>query len=720
NTPGNVAGSYTVRSGDTLQSIALSVWGDSAMWFYIADANGLTDTDVLVAGTVLSLPNKITNVHNNSGTFRPYSPGEAIGDTSPTLPTAPAPPKPKGGCGGLGAIIVIVVTVVVAVVAPQFIPALSGGGFWATVGTAALANAAGQVTGNIVGVQNGFDFRSFATAAISAGVTYGALNKTGLSARVSSATGSKYAAVAARAVVGNVIHQGVGNLTGSQQGFSWSSVAISGIGAAAGAVASDKLNLTTTNAQGVVSQVGTTTGADLGLAAVNAGGFALTQLVVNGGKVNWQQVATDTVTGFIQNRGSSKLIEQQRAAQGNDVAYEEDYAIAPKGKPQGPGVVLTEADAPASWRLATSATETMASSDMNLAFNADDFARVVSGMEFRPDVDAAQQRLDYDAVRLGQAYLRQNPGATIGEVQTLLSNYMESPETRQTLRAQGLPAFVDTETTTMGWAVRPDGDSMARELGGSSSLQARPDPLPWEVLASSPLINNDYLKVGVNEFIGNVNLVGMGANLLSGGRVNFEIASLEYDNPMLGTTLELALMAVPLLGTRKIAAEGIEHVLEGRAANSAEGLATRRAYLNEKFGRTGNLDSDITLRGYMSDVERLNISTEHGEAILYSGPGNRLRAEAFSRNGGVTLESTPGGAWLDNQALFKRLPPEQAILPWERLSQRYAQGASGPVNVFIDGASPRGVFTRIELPALYANPNVPMIIKNGVQPIRIK
>ncbi|ROH83778.1 hypothetical protein ED236_12250 [Pseudomethylobacillus aquaticus] len=146
---------------------------------------------------------------------------------------------------------------------------------------------------------------------------------------------------------------------------------------------------------------------------------------------------------------------------------------------------------------------------------------------------------------------------------------MESPETRQILRAQGLPAFVDTETTTMGWAVRPDGDSIARELGGSSSLQARPDQSPWEVLASSPMINNDYLKVGVNQFIGNVNLVGMGANLLSGGRVNFEIASLEYNNPMLGTTLELALMAVPVLGTRKIAAEGIEYVLKGRGANSA-------------------------------------------------------------------------------------------------------------------------------------------------------
>ena len=39
--PGAVATTYLVKNGDTLQSIASSVWGDSAMWYLIADANGL-------------------------------------------------------------------------------------------------------------------------------------------------------------------------------------------------------------------------------------------------------------------------------------------------------------------------------------------------------------------------------------------------------------------------------------------------------------------------------------------------------------------------------------------------------------------------------------------------------------------------------------------------------------------------------------------------------
>jgi len=157
------------------------------------------------------------------------------------------------------------------------------------------------------------------------------------------------------------------------------------------------------------------------------------------------------------------------------------------------------------------------------------------------------------------------------------------------------------------------------------------------------------------------------------------------------------------------------------AADSAgaDALALRRSYLDAKFGRTGDLNNDINLRGYMSRVETLNVSSAPGDAIFYSGPGNRGLAELFGQTGGTTLESTPGGAWLDNQALFKRLPPEMAIQPWDRLSQRFAQEASGSVSAFIDGASTRGTFYRVELPALQANPNVNLILRNGNQPIRL-
>lgn len=41
----------------------------------------------------------VTNIHNNSQTYRPYEPGLAIGDTTPTIPDPPPPPSGDDGCG---------------------------------------------------------------------------------------------------------------------------------------------------------------------------------------------------------------------------------------------------------------------------------------------------------------------------------------------------------------------------------------------------------------------------------------------------------------------------------------------------------------------------------------------------------------------------------------------------------------------------------------------
>ncbi|MDC5395740.1 hypothetical protein OHW68_18005, partial [Acinetobacter baumannii] len=40
--PSSASTSYVVNNGDTLQSIALSVWGDASMWYMLADVNGLS------------------------------------------------------------------------------------------------------------------------------------------------------------------------------------------------------------------------------------------------------------------------------------------------------------------------------------------------------------------------------------------------------------------------------------------------------------------------------------------------------------------------------------------------------------------------------------------------------------------------------------------------------------------------------------------------------
>jgi hypothetical protein len=75
-----------VQDGDTLQSIAEQIWGDSNFWYLIADANGLNGSSQLTAGMDLIIPNKVANVSNSNSTYRVYDPNLAIGDTSPTHP----------------------------------------------------------------------------------------------------------------------------------------------------------------------------------------------------------------------------------------------------------------------------------------------------------------------------------------------------------------------------------------------------------------------------------------------------------------------------------------------------------------------------------------------------------------------------------------------------------------------------------------------------------
>jgi hypothetical protein len=63
----------------------------------IADDNGLSGSESLVAGMNLVIPNKVHNARNNSDTYKVYDPNEAIGDTAPT---AAKPPRTVAG-GGL-------------------------------------------------------------------------------------------------------------------------------------------------------------------------------------------------------------------------------------------------------------------------------------------------------------------------------------------------------------------------------------------------------------------------------------------------------------------------------------------------------------------------------------------------------------------------------------------------------------------------------------------
>ena len=225
--PGEGGGSgstYTVRAGDTLESVARAMFGDASLWYMLADANGLSGAAALSAGQVLRIPAGLANLHNTSDTFRPYDSARHIGDT---LPTTPKPPK-KPKCGGFGAILLAVVAVAVTLIAlpgaaPTFLQGVLAG---------AAGSAASQAVGLATGIQKKFDFKGLALSALAGGVTAGLgdvdIVGKGFSKFMSA---DKFFNAAIRGLAANALTQGVGVASGLQQRFDWAGVAAAGAGA---------------------------------------------------------------------------------------------------------------------------------------------------------------------------------------------------------------------------------------------------------------------------------------------------------------------------------------------------------------------------------------------------------------------------------------------------------------------------------------------------------
>lgn len=287
--PAAATGSYPVKSGDTLQSIAQAAYGDSALWYQIAQANGLTGNADLRVGQILNIPTRVGGTHNTADTFAPYDPSKVQGSTSPNLPT-PAGNADDGGCGAIGAILMVVVAVVVTVVtygeaAPEMAELL-GSTFAGDVAAGAIAGAAGsvasQAVGNATGVQNGFSWSQVGLAAVGGAVTGGLDAAGGLSV-----TGSTLANGAIRGAVSSVVTQGLSVAVGLQDHFSWQQVAISaaagGVGAAVGGMAGGALAGSGMSAGVQRAVVGT-------LAGIAAG---TTAAVMRGGRIDVARIATD-------------------------------------------------------------------------------------------------------------------------------------------------------------------------------------------------------------------------------------------------------------------------------------------------------------------------------------------------------------------------------------------------------------------------------------------
>ncbi len=104
---------------------------------------------------------------------------------------------------------------------------------------------------------------------------------------------------------------------------------------------------------------------------------------------------------------------------------------------------------------------------------------------------------------------------------------------------------------------------------------------------------------------------------------------------------------------------------------------------------------------YLRIVDGIDVSTPRNGAVFYSGRGNRELAEQFAaQNGRTTLEMTPGGRWLDQQELFgpnSPLTSDEALQVWSRLSQRFADEASGNAVGFVRGARAESISIRLNI-----------------------
>jgi YD repeat-containing protein len=286
--PGNNL-SYTIRDGDTLQGIALQMYGNASLWFVIAEANGLSAGATLKAGTQILIPNTVQNGTITADNHKVYSEGDIVGSTLPNLKSPP--PPSHGGCGSILAIIIVVVIAIVvavvtagiggALVASLGISTTTTGGLIAAAAVYAVAGAVVAAIGSIVqqglfialGYQEKFSWKQVAGAAVS-GALSGAAAGLGAGAQLAAQAGkltevaAEYVKVASALLkVASVASQ---QLIENGKITSWTSLAAAGVGGyaqaagsiSAGANATNSLSsaafkASATSALGTASQVST-------------------------------------------------------------------------------------------------------------------------------------------------------------------------------------------------------------------------------------------------------------------------------------------------------------------------------------------------------------------------------------------------------------------------------------------------------------------------------
>jgi RHS repeat-associated protein len=228
-------------------------------------------------------------------------------------------------------------------------------------------------------------------------------------------------------------------------------------------------------------------------------------------------------------------------------------------------------------------------------------------------------------------------------------------------------------------------------------------------------IKGDYYKPentaqAVGQFLGQVGVGFTPAGIFADIRdLSAAYGDIQKDGLSWGSGTNLALGAVAVIpGVGDVVKGAGKAILRTFTKNAQEIRAIdRAAVLSDaptvnlsEFGNAAETTGAI-------DVAALDFSTGANKAVFYSGPGNRARALTFADNTGtMPIDLTPGGKYLNSLKLYDTLPAAEADAIWSLASKQYAAGASGKINLFINGARPDRVFHTIERPLIEANPTI--------------
>jgi YD repeat-containing protein len=274
----NNLGSYTLQAYDTLESVAFQIYGDSSLWYVIADANGVSDRNAragsaggLQVGQRLNIPALARSAHHSSKTRAVLNSSQMLGNISATTPIPMPPASPMKHHSLIASIVVAVACIAATIFTAGLIGVIAGvsggssslfaigagvlkGASFGLAGTMAAGFSAGfvgslssQGIANALNMQKGIDFKSALISGLTLAATSGIFKALGgtkaYTDLVQKADGlsinEHFSIKSAAEMMGqDVLSQGIELGLGKSQQFSWEELAARG--ATAGLLASVK------------------------------------------------------------------------------------------------------------------------------------------------------------------------------------------------------------------------------------------------------------------------------------------------------------------------------------------------------------------------------------------------------------------------------------------------------------------------------------------------